>query len=127
MPSRETQIEWGWIQEKSCWAFVVTVTEKKPIRTAASMMSLMVLPSSFQRVGSPAFQIDETGTSCVGASQRLHDVIELPLTVAGAAIDGAVLAAEVAFVGYEQDGLERGAASEEAGSDEPPGEGRRIA
>ena len=69
-----------------------------------------------------AFQIEETGTGCVGASQRFHDVIELPLTVAGAAIDGAVLAAEVAFVGYEQDGLERGAASEEAGSDEPPGE-----
>ena len=57
----------------------------------------------------------------MGASQILHYIIEFALTVAGTAVNGAVLAAEIALVGYEKYGLERSPAAEETGAYEPLG------
>ena len=68
-----------------------------------------------------ALQVHETRTGRMGASQILHYIIEFALTVAGTAVNGAVLAAEIALVGYEKYGLQRRPASEKAGANEPLG------
>ena len=68
-----------------------------------------------------SLQVNETGAGLVGRLHIIQNIVETALTVACASVHTAMLAAQIAFVGYEKYGLERSPAAEETGAYEPLG------